>query len=104
MNDALEAASIFFDLSAEEKEKFASDDRSKLLRYRANPKDDISRARDILKFYAQPLSEWIHIGNKEKLGKTEACCRFKNRVGFIQEVYEISISRKIGDQYTLFEI
>ncbi|ONK66746.1 uncharacterized protein A4U43_C06F11520 [Asparagus officinalis] len=48
-------ASIFFDLSAEEKEKFASDDRSKLLRYRANPKDGISRAIDILKLYARPL-------------------------------------------------
>lgn len=61
INAALEAASGFFDLPKEKKAEFASEDISKPVRYGESPRDGISKARDILKLYAHPLGDWIHL-------------------------------------------
>jgi len=59
MDCALEAASDFFKLPSETKEKFASEDLRRPVRYDASSKDSISMPRAFLKHYAHPLSEWI---------------------------------------------
>jgi len=59
MDCALEAASDFFKLPSETKEKFASEDLRRPVRYDTSSKDSISMPRAFLKHYAHPLSEWI---------------------------------------------
>lgn len=56
---ALEAASDFFNLPTEEKEEFESNDPRKPVRYFAGYKSENTEARELLKHYASPLSEWI---------------------------------------------
>ncbi|CAM0902311.1 unnamed protein product [Alopecurus aequalis] len=60
MTGALEAASEFFDMSAERKEVFASDDIRSPIRYDTSAQDGISKSRAFLKHYANPLEEWIN--------------------------------------------
>lgn len=60
MKGALEAATEFFELSTEHKEKFASDDIRQPIRYDTSSRDGISLARSFLKHYSNPLEDWIH--------------------------------------------
>ncbi|RLM74870.1 hyoscyamine 6-dioxygenase-like [Panicum miliaceum] len=59
MKGALEAASEFFKLSTEHKEKFASADVQQPIRYDTSSRDGISTARSLLKHYANPLKDWV---------------------------------------------
>jgi len=59
MKGALEAASEFFELSTEHKEKFASADVQQPIRYDTSSRDGISTARSLLKHYANPLEDWV---------------------------------------------
>ncbi|KAL6844150.1 hypothetical protein ACP4OV_025823 [Aristida adscensionis] len=59
MKGALEAASEFFELPAEHKEKFAAVDIRRPVRYDTSSRDGISKARSFLKHYANPLEDWI---------------------------------------------
>ncbi|GJN01403.1 hypothetical protein PR202_ga18668 [Eleusine coracana subsp. coracana] len=59
MKGALEAASEFFELSAEHKEVFTSTDIRQPVRYDTSSRDGISRARSFLKHYANPLEDWV---------------------------------------------
>ncbi|KAL5216763.1 hypothetical protein ABZP36_008164 [Zizania latifolia] len=61
MQGALEAASEFFKLSAEQKEEFASDDIRQPIRYDTSSRDGISMSRSFLKHYANPLDDWIKL-------------------------------------------
>ncbi|WOL16704.1 hypothetical protein Cni_G25492 [Canna indica] len=58
MRGALEAASDFFDLSAEQKAELESKDMRKPVRYYAGYKNT-NEARELLKHYAHPLGDWI---------------------------------------------
>ena len=60
MNGALEAATEFFEMSAENKEVFASDDIRSPIRYDTSGRDGISKSRSFLKHYANPLEDWIN--------------------------------------------
>uniref|UniRef100_N1QWW3 Non-haem dioxygenase N-terminal domain-containing protein n=1 Tax=Aegilops tauschii TaxID=37682 RepID=N1QWW3_AEGTA len=59
MDDALEAASEFFDMPAERKAAFACADIRSPVRYDTSSKDGISKARSFLKHYANPLDHWV---------------------------------------------
>ncbi|PUZ49400.1 hypothetical protein GQ55_7G323000 [Panicum hallii var. hallii] len=59
MKGALEAASEFFKLSKEHKEKFVSADVQQPIRYDMSSRDGISTARSLLKHYANPLEDWV---------------------------------------------
>jgi len=59
MKGTLEAASEFFELSTEHKEKFASADVQQPIRYDTSSRDGISTARSLLKHYANPLEDWV---------------------------------------------
>ncbi|XP_054781887.1 flavanone 3-dioxygenase 3-like [Prosopis cineraria] len=78
MDDALEAATEFFDLHSEEKMKLYSEDVNKPVRYDTSfnhEKDKILCWRDFIKLYSHPLSDWIHLwpsnppNYREKMGK-----------------------------------
>jgi hypothetical protein len=59
MDDVVEAASAFFKLPSEIKEKYASDDLQDPVRYDTRSKDGISMSWAYLKHYAHPLSDWM---------------------------------------------
>jgi hypothetical protein len=65
MDGAVEAASPFFKLPSEIKEKYASDDLQDLVRYDTSSKDGISMSRAYLKHYAHPLSDWMEYWPKK---------------------------------------
>jgi isopenicillin N synthase-like dioxygenase len=65
MDSALEAASEFFKLPSETKEKFASEELRRPVRYDTSSKDSISMSRAFLKHYAHPISEWIQYWPQE---------------------------------------
>ncbi|KAK8583744.1 hypothetical protein V6N12_068003 [Hibiscus sabdariffa] len=78
LDEALSAASGFFDLPAREKLKFKSSDVYKPVRYATSLKDGVDKVqfwRVFLKHYAHPLEAWIDSwpGNppryREKMGK-----------------------------------
>ncbi|KAM0844904.1 hypothetical protein ACQ4PT_056746 [Festuca glaucescens] len=59
VKDALEAASEFFDMPTKYKEVFASDDIRSPTRSNKGARDGISKARSLLKHYANPLENWV---------------------------------------------
>ncbi|KAG8043849.1 hypothetical protein GUJ93_ZPchr0458g22864 [Zizania palustris] len=59
MDDAIEAATDFFNLPSETKEEYASDDLQQPVRYDTSSKDGISMSRAFLKHYAHPLCDWL---------------------------------------------
>ncbi|WVZ87593.1 hypothetical protein U9M48_034204 [Paspalum notatum var. saurae] len=59
MKDALDVALEFFALSTEHKEKFASVDIQRPIRYDTSSRDGISKVRSFLKHYANPLQDWV---------------------------------------------
>ncbi|KAJ3681804.1 hypothetical protein LUZ60_014377 [Juncus effusus] len=61
MNGALEAASAFFELHPDEKTKFASNDVKRPVRYEDGLKGSENKPRLLLKHYANPLADWVHL-------------------------------------------
>ena len=76
MDCALEAASDFFKLPSETKEKFASEDLRRPVRYDTSSKDSISMPRAFLKHYAHPLSEWIQYWPQQPSSGTWSACEY----------------------------
>ncbi|KAJ3692612.1 hypothetical protein LUZ60_011707 [Juncus effusus] len=78
MNGALEAASEFFESSAESKAEFESHDITKPVRYNTSSNDGIIKSRYFLKHYAYPLDRWQQywplepITYREKMGNYAA--------------------------------
>ncbi|XVE76840.1 hypothetical protein DITRI_Ditri13aG0012500 [Diplodiscus trichospermus] len=77
MNDALDAAKEFFNLSLEEKMPLLSDNVHDPVRYGTSlnhAKDKVHFWRDFIKHYSHPISEWIHLwpsnppSYKDKMG------------------------------------
>ncbi|XP_072957857.1 flavanone 3-dioxygenase 3 [Typha angustifolia] len=61
IKDALEAASGFFELPVEKKMQFSSEDIRKPVRYDAAPMLSEGKSRTLLKHYAHPLKNWVHL-------------------------------------------
>lgn len=64
MKGALDCASDFFNLPAEEKMKLESGDVHTPVRYGTSMnhvKDEVRFWRDFIKHYSDPISDWVHL-------------------------------------------
>ncbi|KAF7147280.1 hypothetical protein RHSIM_Rhsim03G0034200 [Rhododendron simsii] len=98
-NDAIDAATEFFNLPSEEKMHLASTDVRKPVRYGTglnHIEDKVHFWRDFIKHYCHPISTWIHLWPSNPSSYKEKMGNYAKAVQALQEQLKEAVLQSLG--------